>query len=92
MKKIPIRQLGSALQELSVSEQFKIRRVEEIVGDKNLVHDLHRHDFFFILVIEKGEGNHEIDFTPFRVFIALPKAVYANLRFQGEWLWSIRWF
>jgi AraC family transcriptional activator of pobA len=67
LKKIPIRQLGSPLQELSVSEQFKIRRVEEIVGDKNLVHDLHRHDFFFILVIEKGEGNHEIDFTPFKV-------------------------
>lgn len=67
MKKIPIRQLGAPLQELSASEKFKIRRVEEIVGDKDLVHDLHRHDFFFILVIETGEGEHEIDFIPYKV-------------------------
>ncbi|MDB5278574.1 MAG: helix-turn-helix protein [Ferruginibacter sp.] len=67
MKKIPIRQLSSPLQELSSSERFKIRRVEDILGETDLVHDLHRHDFFFILALKKGAGNHEIDFTAYNV-------------------------
>lgn len=67
MKKIPIRQLSPAQFELRSPERFKIRRVEDIVGESDLVHDLHRHDFFFILAIRKGKGTHEIDFTPYPV-------------------------
>mgnify|MGYP001096087098 CR=1 FL=1 len=67
MKNIPIRQLGSSLQELSAAEIFKIRKIEEIVGNKDLMHDLHRHDFFFILVVDHGAGTHEIDFTPYKI-------------------------
>lgn len=67
MKKIPIRQLNSRQQELPSSERFTIRRVEDILGENDLVHDLHRHDFFFILALKKGEGNHEIDFTAYKV-------------------------
>jgi AraC-like DNA-binding protein len=29
--------------------------------------ELHRHDFFFVLALEKGSGTHEIDFTPYKV-------------------------
>jgi AraC-like DNA-binding protein len=65
MKKIPIRQLNAVHQ--PVTGQFKIRRVEEFAGDTDLAHDLHRHDFYLILAIEKGEGIHEIDFTPYKV-------------------------
>jgi AraC-like DNA-binding protein/quercetin dioxygenase-like cupin family protein len=67
MKKIPIRQLHSPQPELPSAEQFKIRWVEDILGESGLVHDLHRHDFFFILALKKGRGNHEIDFTPYKV-------------------------
>ncbi len=67
MKKIPIRQLDSPQQELPSTERFKIRRVEDILGENDLVHDLHRHDFFFILALKKGDGNHEIDFTAYNV-------------------------
>lgn len=67
MKKIPIRQLNSSQQERSSPELFKIRRVEDVLDDNGLVHDLHRHDFFFILVIKKGGGKHEIDFTAYEV-------------------------
>jgi|SRR6185312_1909027 len=67
MKKIPIRQLSSNQQEQPSTEQFKIRRVEDIMGGNALVHDLHRHDFFFILALKKGEGSHEIDFTAYQV-------------------------
>jgi AraC family transcriptional activator of pobA len=67
MKKIPIRQISPLQQELPSPERFKIRRVEDILGGNNLVHDLHRHDFFFILAIKNGKGNHEIDFTAYQV-------------------------
>ena len=67
MKKIPIRHLTSALQEKSTFEQFKIRKLEDVVGDKDLFHDLHRHDFFFILVVKTGKGKHEIDFTTYKI-------------------------
>ena len=67
MKKIPIRQIRLSEQELPSPERFKIRRVEDILGGNNLVHDLHRHDFFFILTIKNGKGDHEIDFTAYQV-------------------------
>ena len=67
MKKIPVRQMRSFKQELVTTERFSIRRVEDIVGETNLVHDLHRHDFYFILAVKKGEGLHEIDFTAYEV-------------------------
>lgn len=67
MKKIPIRQLGSSQQELRSAERFKIRRVEDILDGNDLVHELHRHDFFFILVLKTGEGIHEIDFEAYDV-------------------------
>lgn len=67
MKKIPIRQITSPQPELPSPERFKIRRVEDILGGSKLVHDLHRHDFFFILAINNGNGSHEIDFIHYPV-------------------------
>lgn len=67
MKKIPIRQLTASQQELPASGRFKIRRVEDIMGDDDLIHDLHRHDFFFILTLKKAKGRHEIDFVEYEV-------------------------
>ncbi len=67
MKKIPIRQIGTSQTELSSSERIKIRRVEDILGGKDLLHDLHRHDFFFILALKDGKGYHEIDFVVHQV-------------------------
>lgn len=81
MKKIPIRQLSTAQAENPFPGQFKIRRLEDIVGKTDLVHSLHRHDFFFILAVQKGTGQHEIDFTRFQVqdrsvFILRPGQVH----------------
>lgn len=67
MKKIHVRQLSPNQQELPSNERFKIRRVEDILCGEDLMHDLHRHDFFFILSLKKGEGSHEIDFTSYKV-------------------------
>ncbi len=70
MQKIPIRQLTSLHQEPASGERFKIRRVEDIAllkEDNNIIQALHKHDFFFILALQKGTGIHEIDFVPYTV-------------------------
>lgn len=33
-----------------------------MLAGKNMSQDLHRHDFYFILAVSKGKGQHEIDF------------------------------
>ncbi|MEO5682213.1 MAG: helix-turn-helix transcriptional regulator [Chitinophagaceae bacterium] len=64
MKIIPIRQISSAHQELS-AERFKIRQVQDILDGSDLKQELHRHNFFFMLVLQNGSGMHEIDFTSY---------------------------
>ena len=64
MKKIPIRHINSGYGKPASAGRFTIRRVEEITA---LKHDHHRHDFFFVLVLQKGKGVHEIDFTSYDV-------------------------
>jgi AraC-like DNA-binding protein len=49
------------------TERFNIRRVEDVVGNKDLFHELHRHNFFFILAVKEGSGAHDIDFTSYPV-------------------------
>jgi AraC family transcriptional regulator, transcriptional activator of pobA len=67
MKKIPVRYITETHKEIASSERFKIRRVQDILAGKDLIHDLHRHDFFFILVLQNGKGSHGIDFTHYNV-------------------------
>ncbi len=45
------------------------------------MHELHRHDFYFILAVDMGQGTHEIDFTKYDVkdntiFILRPGQVH----------------
>ncbi|CAN5390514.1 helix-turn-helix transcriptional regulator [soil metagenome] len=67
MKKIPVRQLTEKQKLPASSERFKIRTVQEILAGNDLKQDLHRHDFFFMLFLQKGSGKHEIDFTDYQV-------------------------
>jgi AraC family transcriptional regulator, transcriptional activator of pobA len=67
MNPIPIRHINTAQKETSLSGSFNIRDVEDLLTGKDMVQELHRHDFFYILVLKKGRGNHEIDFTPYKV-------------------------
>ncbi|MDR6944141.1 AraC family transcriptional regulator [Mucilaginibacter pocheonensis] len=81
MQKIPIRQLNQAQEVHPIAEQFKIRRLEDIIADKDLQHPLHRHSFFFILALSKGSGSHEIDFMAhelqdYSVFFLRPGQVH----------------
>jgi len=79
--KIPIRQIRKTPQEMPSGERFNIRRVEDLMGDHDLMQDLHRHDFYFILALGKGAGKHDIDFISYTVqdhsiFILRPGQVH----------------
>ncbi|HEY9046568.1 MAG TPA: AraC family transcriptional regulator [Ohtaekwangia sp.] len=67
MKNIPIRYLSGAQAELNHSENFNIRDLQKVTGGKDMVQELHRHDFNYILVVKKGGGKHTIDFTAYPV-------------------------
>lgn len=62
MKSIPVRSLKE--QHLSATENFAIRDVRTM---NDVVRDVHRHDFFFVLALKKGKGNHSIDFIPYSI-------------------------
>lgn len=42
---------------------FRIFRVSDILSGKNMKEELHRHDFYFILLLTSGVGTQEIDFV-----------------------------
>lgn len=67
MENIPIRKINISQKEPIFSESFDIRDVQDLLAGKDMVQELHRHDFFYILVLKKGTGDHEIDFTSYEV-------------------------
>ena len=66
MLKIPVRHISSP-QKQAAFQHFSLRRVEDLLHSEDLFHDLHRHDFYFMLALQKGSGVHEIDFTKYEV-------------------------
>lgn len=81
MQKIPIRRIASITEEQVSSGSFNIRSVQALLGGKEMVQELHRHSFFFVLALQKGKGVHEIDFTRYEVrdnsiFILRPGQVH----------------
>jgi AraC-like DNA-binding protein len=81
MKKIPVRAIGSPGSAPKVAADFRIRDLREITLGKERVEDFHRHDFYYILVLEKGRGLHEIDFVSYpvanhTVFLVVPGQVH----------------
>jgi len=67
MKNIPIRHIEDIRKEPGLSGSFSIRDISELLAGKDMVQELHRHDFYYILVLKKGIGQHEIDFKTYEV-------------------------
>ena len=67
MGDIPVRHITTPQKEPNLSESFSIRDVRNLLGGRDMVQEIHRHDFFYILALRKGIGQHEIDFTPYPV-------------------------
>ena len=81
MKNIPIRSIQPQEQKTNGFDSFKIRSLSEVLAGKDMNQDLHRHDFYFFLVVAKGEGVHAIDFiehavTEHSIFIMRPGQVH----------------
>jgi len=67
IKNIPIRHINTVQNKPDFSKSFNIRSVTDLLAGKDMVQELHRHDFFYILALKKGSGNHEIDFSSYKV-------------------------
>ncbi|MCQ6956437.1 helix-turn-helix domain-containing protein [Mucilaginibacter aquariorum] len=67
MEKIPIRHINTTREEPTLSGSFSIRDVRNLLDGKDMVQELHRHDFYYLLVLENGAGNHNIDFSPYSI-------------------------
>ncbi len=67
MKSIPIRSMKTPNVNVPSPTSFSIREVKQILAGNDMVQELHRHDFFFLLALQKGTGQHEIDFKPYQV-------------------------
>lgn len=67
MKSIPVRQIVQDQTGLPNPEKFRIRELATLLEGQDLFHELHKHDFFFVLLIQSGSGTHEIDFKPYNV-------------------------
>ncbi|ULQ55250.1 helix-turn-helix domain-containing protein [Flavihumibacter rivuli] len=67
MKSIPVRHIAHTSIDQGTTGLFSIRNLRDVLNGKDLVHELHRHDFFFVLMVEEGNGSHEIDFVPHKV-------------------------
>ncbi|EAY30136.1 helix-turn-helix domain-containing protein [Microscilla marina] len=68
MKYIPVRDINATQKSADFQEDFSIRSTYELpTTGKTLSQPLHRHDFFYMLALDKGSGTHEIDFVPYEV-------------------------
>jgi AraC-like DNA-binding protein len=63
MKEIPVR----TIREPDFSGSFTITDLGELLIGRDMAEDIHRHNFFFLLVIKSGTGAHQIDFTEYPV-------------------------
>lgn len=89
MQDIPIRELREVQISSSFLDNFSIRDIQPLLRDSDLVQELHRHDFYYILIIEKGRGSHQIDFTSYPVkdrtlFFMRPGQVHQHQLKQGS--------
>jgi AraC-like DNA-binding protein len=67
MESIPVRHLTSGRKEPDLYDAFSIRDIQSLLAENDMVQELHRHDFFYILALENASGSHNIDFTPYTI-------------------------
>ncbi|MGX5683221.1 AraC family transcriptional regulator [Chryseobacterium cucumeris] len=65
MQIIPVRNIHSRIKEPGTSGEFIIWNLRELLAGKDMVQELHRHSFYFLLIIENGTGDHIIDFISY---------------------------
>ncbi|TCI84875.1 helix-turn-helix domain-containing protein [Tenacibaculum sp. M341] len=84
MKEITVRKITKT----QFSNNFNILNLSDVLVDKNMEEGLHRHDFFFLLILEQSNGKHHIDFNTYPVtsnsiFLIRPGQVHNLILEQG---------
>ena len=67
MRKIPVRQIQNAPLMPGSTGRFLIRELQQLLNGKDMRQDPHKHDFYYILALQKGGGMHSIDFMEYTV-------------------------
>ncbi len=62
-ERIPVRKIKHTRIEPGLSGSFSIRDLRDVLSGRDMNESPHRHEFFLILAIRQGSGNHEIDFV-----------------------------
>jgi len=67
METIPVRHISNMLREPAFSGTFDMLDIKLYLAGQDRVQSLHRHDFFYVLFLERGDGIHHIDFVDYPV-------------------------
>lgn len=67
MESIPVRHLNAGRKEPDLYDAFSIRDIQSLLAGHDMVQELHRHDFYYILALENASGKHNIDFTSYTI-------------------------
>jgi AraC-like DNA-binding protein len=62
MERIPIRHISAGRKEPDLSGSFSIRDIKTLLAGKDMVQELHRHNFYYVLALRNAAGSHYIDF------------------------------
>jgi len=65
--KILVRHLHCTPKANGFADGFTIRHIESLLQGNDMTQPVHRHTFFYVLVLEKGMGEHIIDFVPYPI-------------------------
>lgn len=66
MSSIPVRNISPTKAGQS-EDPFNIRSIASLLNGKDLLHPLHRHNYYYMLFVRTGKGTHQIDFTDYPV-------------------------
>lgn len=67
LNNIPVRNIKPAKNEQWMANTFSIRSLHTLLEGKDMIQELHRHNFYYVLFLEKGIGEHAIDFINFPI-------------------------
>jgi AraC-like DNA-binding protein len=77
------------IEEPHLSGNFEITNLNEVLKDQNMEEGLHRHDFYFLLILGSASGKHHIDFVDYpivsnSVFLMRPGQVHELVLEKGS--------
>ncbi|CAN5445978.1 helix-turn-helix domain-containing protein [soil metagenome] len=67
MQHIPIRSIQPSHHAAVAGVDVHVRHLQEVLKGTKREESLHRHEFYFLLVVHRGAGSHEIDFVSYPV-------------------------